>query len=244
MDTTHQRTMERRAGTERRRNTSIAVNPMMEVRAPTIVDGARRISWGAIVGGVILALVTQLALSLLGLATGVSTASGRPGLVTAIWMVASAVIALLVGGATASRLAGVEPRDGVVHGLLTWGLMALVAFFLVTTAVGRLVSFSADDLTRGLSRIGSGVATGVDPVTERMKDVTELNDATGGLSDIAPRPEPENPDNPTGASMARVPVGTAAFWAFIGLCVGALSAALGGYVGAPRWRTQRRVIGA
>ena len=241
MTSIDQPSSERRTGAERRRNTAVAVNPMM-FASPPVVAAPRRISWGAIAGGVVLALVTQLTLSLLGLATGLTTAYGRPGIVTAIWMVASAVIALFIGGAAASRLAGVERRDGVVHGLLTWGLMALVAFFLMTTAVGRIVSFSTSDLTRGLSRIGSGVATNVDPITERMKDVTALNDATGGVSDTAPRPEPVNPDEPTSGGMARIPAGMAAFWAFVALCVAAFAAALGGYVGAPLWRTRRRVL--
>ncbi len=239
MDTI-QATSDRRTGAERRRNNAVAVNPMRQMlETPSV---ARRISWGAILGGVVLALVAQLTLSLLGLATGLSTNDGRPGLVTAVWMVASTVIALFVGGAVSSRLAGVERRDGVVHGLLTWGLMALVAFFLMTTAVGRIVSFSTDDLTQGLSRIGSGVATSVAPVTERLKDVTELNDASGGVSDIAPRPEPANPDNPVPSSVTQIPAGMAAFWAFVSLCVGALAAAAGGYVGAPLWRARRRVL--
>ena len=243
MDAMHQPTSERRTGSERRRNTAVAVNPMMPtMTTPGVMAVPRRISWGAIAGGVVFALVTELTLSLLGLATGLSTNDGRPGVVTAVWMVASAVIALFIGGAAASRLAGVERRDGVVHGLLTWGLMALVAFFLMSTAIGRIVAFSTDDITQGLSRLGSGVATGVAPTTERLKDVNQLDEANGDIANGQSRPEPVNPDNPTTGTIARVPAGAAAFWAFIGLCVGALSAALGGYVGAPLWRSRRRVL--
>lgn len=238
MNTTSAPTNERRVGVERRRNTAAAVNSGIDhvLETRTVVDGPRRISWGAVLAGVVLALVTQLTLSLLGLAIGFSASDGRLGVATAIWMVLTTVIALFIGGATASRLSGVERRDGAVHGLITWGIMALVAFYLMSTAVGRVVSFSTGDLTSGLSRIGGGVGATVPPVTERMKDVTELGDDAVGARDPTTRPESVNRDAPTTSVYA----GTAAFWGFIGLCVGALSAALGGYVGAAKSRTRRR----
>ncbi|RZK92450.1 MAG: hypothetical protein EOO62_33135, partial [Hymenobacter sp.] len=109
---------------------------------------AQRISWGAILAGAVLALVLQLALSLLGLGIGLGTidplTEQKPvagiGIGAAIWWVVSMLILLCLGASVASRLAGMpRPTDGMLHGLLTWSVVTLLTFYLLTTAVGRII---------------------------------------------------------------------------------------------------------
>lgn len=66
------------------------------VASPTAGIVTRRISWGAIIGGTIIALVTQITLSLLGIGIGASTIHVQSGQTgnglgsgSAIWLVMS-----------------------------------------------------------------------------------------------------------------------------------------------------------
>src|SRR5262245_35491040 len=81
----------------------------------------RRISWGAIIAGLIVTLVCQILLSMLGVAIGASSIEPlqeqKPleglGMSAAIWWIVSSLISLFLGGCVAGRLAGVPRKaDG------------------------------------------------------------------------------------------------------------------------------------
>src|SRR5260221_6977554 len=116
----------------------------------------RRISWGAIIGGTIIALVTQITLSLLGIGIGASTIhvqSGQTGSGlgsgSAIWLVLAILISLFAGGYVAGRLAGFPAKqEGMLHGLITFGLVTLLSLYFLTTALGAIIG-------------GAGAAPGV-----------------------------------------------------------------------------------
>ena len=94
-----------------------------------------RISWAAIVAGVILVIATQLLLSMLGLGVGLGLVSpstnGTPGassfdIGAGVWWLASSLAALALGGYVAAWLGGLTTRfDGVLPGLGTWGIATL-----------------------------------------------------------------------------------------------------------------------
>src|SRR5882762_9816760 len=75
-----------------------------------------KISWGAVLAGVVLALATQLVLNLLGMGVGAATLSPFTGdspsatslsIGAGIWFAISSILAALAGGYTAGRLAGI-----------------------------------------------------------------------------------------------------------------------------------------
>ncbi|MBI4396977.1 MAG: hypothetical protein HY548_07780 [Elusimicrobia bacterium] len=127
----------------------------------------KRISWGAVFAGVTVVLVTQFLLSLLGFGIGMSTINlateAAPaqgvGIGAAIWWIVSAMIALYAGGWVSGHLAGV-PRasDSALHGILTWGVSTLLAFFLVTTVVGNIIGGVAGTITRGVGMMAQQTA--------------------------------------------------------------------------------------
>ncbi|MFD1872526.1 hypothetical protein [Hymenobacter bucti] len=134
---------------------------------PVVAAATKRISWGAILAGAVLALVIQLALSLLGLGIGLGTidplTEQNPmagiGIGAGIWWVVSMLISLYLGATVASRLAGMpRPTDGMLHGLLTWSVVTLLTFYLLTTAVGRIIGGVTGVAGRALSGMGSAVS--------------------------------------------------------------------------------------
>ena len=137
------------------------------LHTPAVLPLTKRISWGAVLAGAVLALVIQLSLSLLGLGIGLGTidplTEQNPmagiGTGAAIWWVLTTLLSLFLGAGVAARLAGM-PRatDSLLHGLLTWSVVTLLTFYLLTSAVGRLIGGVTGIAGRALSGIGSGVA--------------------------------------------------------------------------------------
>jgi hypothetical protein len=109
-----------------------------------------RMSWQAILAGVILVMALEVLLGVLGAAIGLgalhpgtpetpdaSTLASNAGL----WSLGSAVVSLIVGGWATARLAGVVSRsDGMLHGLVIWGLALLLTVYLIASAAGGAVS--------------------------------------------------------------------------------------------------------
>jgi len=151
----------------------------------------KRISWGAVFAGALLALVLQLGLSLLGAGIGLSTidplqernpVSGL-GTGAIIWYGISTLVALYVGGLVAGRLAGAPRRtDGLLHGLLTWGLVTLFTFYLLTTAVGGIISGVGGVAGRALTAAGSGIAAVAPQAGDAIKG--ELKEQGIDLNDL------------------------------------------------------------
>lgn len=127
----------------------------------------RRISWGAIIAGTLVALVTMLLLNLLGIGIGLgainpmeeaSPFSGL-GIGAIIWWVASNLIAVFAGGYVAAKMAGVpKTSTSTIHGILSWCLYTVVSFYILTTAVGSLISGVGSVISNTLSAAGSGIS--------------------------------------------------------------------------------------
>jgi hypothetical protein len=136
----------------------------------------RRISWAAIFGGVILVVTVQLLLSLLGAGIGlgtVNTNSGTTpdassiGIGAGLWWVISSIIALGFGGYVAAWLAGIEIKwDGVLHGLITWGIATLLTIYLLTSAVGSVIGGGFSAVGSVASTAGSGAKEAAQPLAQ------------------------------------------------------------------------------
>ncbi len=153
--------------------------PVIETTTTTMGNGPhvhRRISWAAIFGGVILVVAVQLLWSLLGAGIGLDTvntnagttpAASSLGISAGAWWVVSSVIALLFGGYAAGWMAGIESRwDGVLHGLVTWGIATLLTVYLLSSAIGGIVGGGASALGGLASAAGSGIKDAAQPVAQ------------------------------------------------------------------------------
>lgn len=168
-----------------------AFAPPVRALETNVLAAGKRISWGAIFAGALLAIVLQLALSLLGLGIGLGTidplTEQNPmagiGIGAAIWWIVTLLGSLYLGATVASRLAGMpRPTDGLLHGLLTWAVVTMLTFYLLTTAVGRLIGGVTGVAGRALSGMGSGLAAVAPGAGDAIKG--ELKDQGIDLNDL------------------------------------------------------------
>ena len=177
-------------------NTYESVVPIVD---PTLSRSAsasfsfRRMSWGAVVAGMVIAVVAQLVLSLIGAGIGLSTIdplryNGSPdassfGIGVAIWWAISSIVALYAGGWVAGHLAGAaEKSDGVLHGLLAWGLATILTAYLLASAIGSVVGGAASAVGTAARVAGSGVAAAAGPIAGMAQQ--ELEASGISLDDI------------------------------------------------------------
>ena len=136
----------------------------------------RRVSWGAIFGGLVMVVAIQLLLSLLGAGIGFSTVDTNAGSTpsasslgtgAAVWWIGSTLISLAFGGFTSAWLAGIETRwDGILHGLIAWGLATLLTVYLLSSAVGSIVGGGFSALGSLTSAAGSGIKSAAQPIAQ------------------------------------------------------------------------------
>lgn len=157
---------------------------------PYLYEGGgifRRVSWGALFAGVVVALVVELVFTLLGLGIGLGSikpaSEAQPfsgiGIGAAIWLGLTTLIALFIGGWVTAKLAGsVRGLNGVLHSIVMWGLVSLLSFYLMTTAIGALVGGAASVIGKGLSAVTTGVAA----VAPQAGNVIEKQLAERGIT--------------------------------------------------------------
>ena len=132
-------------------------------RAPVLERTGFRLSWGAILAGAVVATALQMVLSVLGLAIGLGAWDhgdplGRFGTGAAIWVLVTALVTLFVGGLTTGRLAGVLTRgDGMLHGVVLWGVSTLLAVWMMAGGAGTLLGGAFGVLGRTAAATAGGV---------------------------------------------------------------------------------------
>ncbi len=145
-----------------------------------VAVAGRRISWGAVFAGVIIVLIVQLVLSLLGVGIGASTIDpsqrgGTPeastfGIGAGLWWVICSLISVFAGAWVAGRLAGMPDRtDGMLHGLVAWGLAMLLLIYLLTTAVSSLVGGAFGVVGSAMQTAGQGAQAAAGAATDAAR---------------------------------------------------------------------------
>jgi polyhydroxyalkanoate synthesis regulator phasin len=143
---------------------SEAYRPTVAVESADVV---KRMSWGAVLAGAVVALSVQVLLSLLGIGIGLATvdpaAGDTPdaasfGIASGVFYAVVTLVSLFAGGWVAGRLAGMPVRtDGLLHGLVTWAVAMLLLLYVVTTTVGALVSGALGMVSSTLQTAAQGM---------------------------------------------------------------------------------------
>lgn len=130
-----------------------------------------QMSWGGVWGGLLVTLGVLILLATLGLAVGVTTINVGPGedfdgralgMGAAIWSGLSLLIALFLGGLSASRLGMVLDRtNAMMQGGLTWVLAIIAIIWLTASGIG-LVASGAFGLVGGVVQTAATTAGATD----------------------------------------------------------------------------------
>lgn len=153
-----------------------------QVAVPT--SYMRRISWGAVLGGVVIAIIIQVTMNMLGLAVGAGALEpGTPqpnigpalGTGFVIWISASTLLGIFAGGWVAGHLAGSPDKtDGLLHGLLTWAVGTFIMLMLLGSSASNVVNGVSNALGQGLGLLGASVAD----VAPEVAEALELQEST------------------------------------------------------------------
>ncbi|HEY8521167.1 MAG TPA: hypothetical protein VIN61_13885 [Gammaproteobacteria bacterium] len=143
-----------------------------------------RVSWGGIFGGVLVALGLLMLLSALGLAIGISAVEpGRTdpssvGTGAGIWGAVSMLVALFVGGWTATRIGAITDRTtGFFEGALVWVVSVLLMAYFATSGIGALAG--------GAFRVAGGATQAIGQAVQSQGGVDI--DTSGSIEQIAQR---------------------------------------------------------
>jgi len=157
---------------------------------PVVVP--RRVSWSAIFAGVVLVLAIEVLLGVLGAGvglgfvnpnTGTTPNASSFGIGAGVWWLVSTVIALIIGGYAAARLAGVPTRfDGMLQGLVIWGLAVLLTVYLITSAVGGLIGGAFSVLGGTVSAAGSAIGGAASAAGSGMKEILPQAEQASGTN--------------------------------------------------------------
>ncbi|MDG4650519.1 hypothetical protein P6F26_18905 [Roseibacterium sp. SDUM158017] len=156
-----------------------AVDP----QAPRPADIAvRRVSWGAIFVGTVVALALMVFFTTLGIAIGAAAVdplyddaplSGM-GVGSGLYMILTQLISLAVGGFAAAKLAGV-PRlpSSILHGAAVWALSTVLLAWAAIAGGGAMFG-AASTMIGNSARAAANVAEAVAPDDFSFPDIGEM----------------------------------------------------------------------
>jgi len=166
------------------------------VRPEDTTSVGSRISWGAVLAGVVVALAVYLLLTTLGAAIGVSI-GGNMGYRTLVggglvWAILTTALSLFAGGWTMSQLTAGETKcESMIHGMILWG--TIVAAMMWLTAAGVRSGFNAMLGVAYASNSAAEAEGGWEPLARTLgysdRDVERLRDTISKKAEGAPTDE-------------------------------------------------------
>jgi hypothetical protein len=194
------------------------LNAQEELASPE--SGASAVSWGAIIAGAVVASALSLALLMLGAGIGLVSVSPWSnnnvsvttfGILAAAWFIAVQLFASGVGGYLAGRLRTrwvsvhtdeVYFRD-TAHGLIVWGVGAIVTAWLLTSGAASVVSGAAH--AGGSALEAAGTAGGGSAAQAAVQAASSEGSSTAYFTDMLFRAD--HPDTSGDPAAARAEVG-------------------------------------
>jgi len=126
-----------------------------------------RVRWGPIFSGLVIAISTQLVLSALGAAIGLSSiaGSGAPrtdasgaGTAVGIWSIISLLISLFIGGWVTARACGRMNRStALLNGAILWATTLAVSAWLVSSGISGAFGIAASNAGEVLNQVPPSV---------------------------------------------------------------------------------------
>ena len=131
-----------------------------------VVDYHDRVRWGPIIAGLVTALATQLVLSAIGAAIGLSniggssapgSTAGNLGSAVGIWSIISLLISLFVGGWITSRASGPMNRStALLNGAILWAATLALGSWLLASGVSGAFGIAASNAGEAINQVQQG----------------------------------------------------------------------------------------
>lgn len=139
-----------------------------------------RISWGAVLAGVVISLVVYVVLSVLGsaIATSIFDPKGEVNplagfpFAAGAWVIVTTVISVVAGSYFAGRAA---QTLGWLHGVLAWGLVTLLTTYALTALAGNIIGTASSVFGKGLAVAGEGVARAAPGLADKAQATLKEN---------------------------------------------------------------------
>jgi len=160
---------------------SEAEAPAAAALTPPLLDPALQrkpvftaVRWGAVLAGVVVGLSVQLALTLFGVASGLSTISvgegESVGVLPLLWAGIGMLVSAFVGGYVSARMSGLKrTADGVLHGAVSWAVTTILFAVLATSIGGALVGGVFANMNQ-LAEVHEQAAEGEGPLADFMRN--------------------------------------------------------------------------
>ncbi|NJN86982.1 MAG: hypothetical protein HC881_12680 [Leptolyngbyaceae cyanobacterium SL_7_1] len=150
------------------------INRVVETAGPVAVaDYHDRVRWGPVLAGLVVALSTQLVLTGLGAAIGLTTYAGADatnaadvGRGVGIWSIISLLISLFVGGWVTSRACGpINRSTALLNGAVLWATTLAISAWLLASGVSGAFGVIASNAAELVNQAQQGGVTpqDVDP---------------------------------------------------------------------------------
>jgi hypothetical protein len=171
---------------------------------PSILQAeGKKVSWGGIFGGVLVAVGVLLLLAALGMAIGISAATpgeteaSTLGTGAGIWAGISLLLALFIGGMVSTKIGAIiDGTTGFFEGALVWVVSILLMVYFAGSGIGMLAGGAFNMVGGAAQAMGSvmqggggasggasvDVSGGVDKMIAQLKDpktAQQIASATG-----------------------------------------------------------------
>ena len=137
-----------------------------------------QVRWGPIFAGLVVALSTQLVLSAIGTAVGLTSigGSGAPrseapgvGLNIGIWAIISLLISLFVGGWMTTRTAGRMSRNSaLLNGAILWASVLALSAWLLSSGVTGAFGIAANNASNLINQVQPNTPTNTPEITAQQ----------------------------------------------------------------------------
>jgi hypothetical protein len=184
-------------------------------------------------------MIIQVVLSLLGLAIGFNvfepgqqSYSGL-GVGSSIWLILSALTSGFVGGWVATALANISSRfDGLMHGILSWGVFMVIAFYLFGSSMGTVIGGAFNLSSAALT----GASQGVAETATRTQGMAAVREQTNEFAQRMRQPatEAQEKQQRIQQEQAADTASKATWGAFLVAVLSLTASALGGVLGLKR----------
>lgn len=134
--------------------TEPGTNTNRVVETFAIADDRDRIRWGPIIAGIFVAIATQLILSALVAAIGLSVGATGGAVGIGIWSIVSLLLALFIGSwVAAAGSAPMNRKSALLQGLILWATTLAISAWLLASGVTGAFGVAASNVGEVLNQV-------------------------------------------------------------------------------------------